>query len=715
MSYIIKSTSPFVSIKLTEIGRENLAKGQLNFSYWAIGDSEINYDREAIVDANPTDPSLSGSSKIMRPFDRQPDLKSFITTTAGGNLNAMNSSNINVVKAVVNNEATERGFFTGSSMTYTTLTGSTYLKSYSTVSNSTITGGTVIYISSAATVDVNDFIRIKLTNDVATASNPTENTIPLANLWYKVQSTATTVSGTAITVDRTLPNLSTQTSSTSHVFVYRSGQVADSFGYETSTAYWDSGTLSFDAATNITCDDVKVWNMNNVWCDNLAGLTGLTTSKLYEDYTKFGSYDYLGTKNPYFEYLCSSSATQLATDCNGPGFSYADDVKKCISILHYTNNTISNLYGEFFFIDTVNGKNITITIPDIMYHRRKYGTSQGVTMGMKFIASGATYLIGTSQVEYIDLVEDPTLVDDTPVVVGKVFPQLKMVVIEDEEIVAAMSYKSNRNWTLPALSAQLTSPTGGTTTGILDVNKTMYLTYALDNTNGTGLTPTLPCQYYIKVTNNSTTSKDVSFRIEDVDVLPYMQQKESLVYPGYGFYATNFKLVYQIVDNQNDRPNPASWKAYDFTSTAITQTVGGTINPYLLETQTPSQVGFTISSALNSLATTYDITLPLSMAPNSNSDILQFGDERFFYGNLETYIGATIYKTIFDIRVNSSQYSVTTNPTRSTQPSTNPATIRVSEVGIYDSNRNLVVIGKLSEPVQLIAGNTIMFELSLDF
>ena len=103
------------------------------------------------------------------------------------------------------------------------------------------------------------------------------------------------------------------------------------------------------------------------------------------------------------------------------------------------------------------------------------------------------------------------------------------------------------------------------------------------------------------------------------------------------------------------------------------------------------------------------------MAPNSNSDILQFGDERFFYGNLETYIGATIYKTIFDIRVNSSQYSITTNPTRSTQPSTNPATIRVSEVGVYDSNRNLVVIGKLSEPVQLIAGNTIMFELSLDF
>lgn len=715
MSYIIKSTSPFVSIKLTEVGRENLAKGQLNFSYWAIGDSEINYGREAIVDANQTNPILSGSSKIMRPFDRQPNLKSYITTSNRENLNTINSSNINVVKAVVNNEATERGFFSGSALNYTTLSSTTYLKSYSTVSNQTITGGTIIYISSAATVNVNDFIRLKATNDLSSPSNPFENVIPLPNLWYKVQSTATTISGTAITVDRVLPNLSTQTASTSQVLIYRSGEVADSFGYETSTAYWDSGTLSFDSATNITCDDVKVWNMNNVWCENLAGMTGLTGTSIYEDYTKFGSYDYLGSKNPYFEYLCNSSLSTVPTECNGPGFSYLDDVKKCISILHYTNNTISNLYGEFLYIDTVNGKTVTVTIPDIMYHRRNYGTSQGIAMGMKFVASGATQTLPNTDIEYVNLIEDSSYVDDTPIVVGKVFPQLKMIVIDDEEIVAAMSYKSNRNWTLPALSAQLSNPTGGTTTGILDVNKTMYLTYALDNANGTGLTPTLPCQYYTKVTNNSSNSKDVSFKIEDVDVLPYMQQKESLVYNGYGFYATNFKLIYQIVDNQNDRPNPNSWKVYDFTSTAITETVGGTINPYLLETQTSASVGFTITSALNSGATTYDLINTLSMAPNSNSNILQFGDERFFYGNLETFIGATIFKTIFDIRINSSEYSFTTNPTRSTQASTNPATIRVSEVGIYDSNRNLVVIGKLSEPVLLSAGNTIMFELSMDF
>ncbi len=122
-----------------------------------------------------------------------------------------------------------------------------------------------------------------------------------------------------------------------------------------------------------------------------------------------------------------------------------------------------------------------------------------------------------------------------------------------------------------------------------------------------------------------------------------------------------------------------------------------------------------MTSAINTGATTFDITVPMTMAPNSNSDILQFGDERFFYGNLDTFIGATIYKTLFDLRVNSAQYSLTTNPTRSKQSSTNPPDIKVTEAAIYDSSNNLVVIGKLSMPVPLSVGNTIMLELSLDF
>lgn len=110
MSYIINNTNPFISIKLTEAGREQLAKGSLNFTYWAIGDSEINYVREEIVNNNPSDVTLSGISRIMRPFDKQPDIKSFISKGDSDPLNLINNTNIKTVKAIVNNVADERGF-----------------------------------------------------------------------------------------------------------------------------------------------------------------------------------------------------------------------------------------------------------------------------------------------------------------------------------------------------------------------------------------------------------------------------------------------------------------------------------------------------------------------------------------------------------------------------------------------------------------------------
>jgi hypothetical protein len=44
---------------------------------------------------------------------------------------------------------------------------------------------------------------------------------------------------------------------------------------------------------------------------------------------------------------------------------------------------------------------------------------------------------------------------------------IKTIVIHNDEIIAALSYKSNRNWTLPKLAATVASPSGGTSLYIL--------------------------------------------------------------------------------------------------------------------------------------------------------------------------------------------------------------------------------------------------------
>lgn len=716
MSYIIKNTNPFVSIKLTEKGREQLAQGKLGFSYWAIGDSELNYNREAIVDAATAinDATLTGTSRIMRPFDRQPNFKSYITKASDNTpYQDLTTANINVIKAVVNNAATERGFFTNNGTGYTTNSTTTFIANSQTISPSVLTGGTVLALSTTSAMTVGDIVLIKLANDKTGNIIPDENTRPLPNLWFKIQSIP---SNGVVMLDRNLPNYTGYTA-LAQVLVYRGGEVYDTIATGNTTSYWDSGTLAFDSASSVTCSDVPVWNMNNVWCEDLAGVTGLTTTKYYEDYTKYGSYDYLGDKSPYFEYLCKSSATTTNSQCNTPGASFVDDISKSISILHYTNNTISNLYGEFFYIDTTNGKVVEIVLPDLMYHRRDYGTSSGTTMGMSFVSSGSTQMIGDSNIEYMDLIENPTYIssNSTPMVIGRVYPQLKTIVIHDDEIVAAMSYKSNRNWTLPELSATLASPSGGTSTGILAVGKTMYVTYSLENVGGTtGLTSSLPCQTYTKISNDTVTAKDINFKINQTDLLPYMRKFESTTYDGFGFYAKKFKLLYQIVDDASMRPDAGSWKELDYTSTAITSVGGETIDPKLLENQTPTTNGFILDLINDASSTTFNLIPLLNMAPTLSPQYLQFGDERFFYGNLSTYIGATIYKTIFNIDVNAATYNTTSNTTRSKDIATNPSNIKISEVGIYDTDKNLVCVGKVSTPITL-AANTITIELSMDF
>ena len=62
MSYITKSTNPFIRVKLTEIGRKKLATGQLTFNKWAVGDSEIDYGY-----VSPNQPGVD--EQILRPKD----------------------------------------------------------------------------------------------------------------------------------------------------------------------------------------------------------------------------------------------------------------------------------------------------------------------------------------------------------------------------------------------------------------------------------------------------------------------------------------------------------------------------------------------------------------------------------------------------------------------------------------------------------------------
>ena len=106
--------------------------------------------------------------------------------------------------------------------------------------------------------------------------------------------------------------------------------------------------------------------------------------------------------------------------------------------------------------------------------------------------------------------------------------------------------------------------------------------------------------------------------------------------------------------------------------------------------------------------TYYNLGPILSLPLNGQTNQLNFGDEFYFYGNLETDITATIYEMNYLINLNRNQFTNTSNPTW-----TKGTKSYVTEIGLYDSNYDLIVVSKLQSP-ELRQGIQ-QFVVKLDF
>ena len=742
MSYINKQSTTLVRVKLTDIGREQLAKGQLTFANYTIGDSEVDYNyvkgwSEFVPNIGAATgefwfPEADGNivkniySKVLRPKDDNPFFSSFLLNQSNQFIFPLNQqSNIQLIKGIVTNEADDRGFFSGSTVDsgLVAQTNSNFILEQGTINLNNFSGATdyttftqgVLTLNTPLTAtSVNDYIIFRFSNP--TLGNVTGSTMTSAtiNTVYNI----TNISGSTIQVDRVLPTLSAYAGTIITYYTLPGGDdpMDTYYGASSLSAYWNSGTLSFQNSCDICVDNIPVWNMNNVWTENPAGLYKDSPVNYHEN-NLFGSEQFVGTKQ-YLGY--NREITVTNTNSMMDSKSYMDTYNKSISILHYTNSCISNFYGEQFYIDEETGKLLNLDIP-VMWHRRNdVGTESGTTLGMRFTSDTIRKTLSSNNdIEYYDLIEfsgmsvSPTL----PLVVGKVFPQLKIVVIDNEELIAGMSYKSNRNYTLPDLAAELLTPVSGNCTGVLKAGESLYLTYWLENV-GTGTTgtttvttPILPCQRYTVIDNKTNTDKDVQFRIGNLNELPYMRKRENVNYDGFGFFADTFKVLAQVVDKTTqNRPLSSNWKVINFTSTNITVTSGETISPTLFENQNPNTTGFILTGSLYTGGTTFNLGDELDMSTASYYGKMTLGDERLFYGNLRTHIGATIYKTLFNITVDGASIATTSN---STFEFGNDR--YVSEIGILDNNQNLVLVGKLSRPIRISDSTTASIELTIDF
>lgn len=736
MGYIIKDTAALLTTKLTDAARKKMSEGTFNITYFQIGDSEVCYncvDGENLTNGMVLDSEYNAQNLSPLPEKNKSNIKYPIKVSP----NSTNTFGIPRNDSYIDNifnTSSPRGFFTtGGTSTYDSLlVSSAYTLNPNFIFDvSTINSGNSLSIS-ANVLDSNVTGNVSI-GDYAVlfygqSGTGITNNSPV--LFYRVTDVNGDTSGNTgtvtIEVDRQLPDMDTMGyTGNGRVIFYPSG-MTELYDTLTPEYYWQSDAIDFESNCDISNGDVKIWNMNIPWTESPAGVFSTTHS----GYTTYTSRKYIGTKE-YLGYHSNSGQTDTSSTYYYNSFdeqiNLSPSDQKSIAIIHYTNQAIDNFYGEKFALqpydslnpnDTGQARNFKITIPWLMWHKSTDGNIgetfyvdppgyDGLDLfDVKYIESRRNVNMNNPGIRYYHLWDTNTNSDGYPNRVGKVWPDLKMVTFDDDEIIAALSHKSNRNWTLPAPKLGLIVPNTCNSTSTDDeglisgTSQSLWVTYRL---NSTAFTQSLHCNYYSLITGTNPEcppdTADVTFRLGDE--FPFMLSEFGST--SSGFSANDIVILAQKVTT-GEKPDPTKWREINVTSQISDTLVDGYLTVSGLTNAT-----FIINKPDYESAGLYDLSdyIDIPTLGNTNTT-LNFGDEYFFYGEVQTDIQATIYVMNYLCNLGQTQFLTSTNPTWSDSD-----TPYVTEIGLYDNDKNLMIITKVQSPEMRLGVQ--QYSIKLDF
>ena len=242
---------------------------------------------------------------------------------------------------------------------------------------------------------------------------------------------------------------------------------------------------------------------------------------------------------------------------------------------------------------------------------------------------------------------------------------------------------------------------------------TVFFSYILTpqsgNTNGYGYSEAIHCNYINSIYLDTIINKEVNIHFDNINDFKFLSSGG-----GTGFTANQIYVLVQLVDNtpfpnlSDAKPNPSNWKMFNTTDQVTGYTTG---NTFILTPLNITSTIFSIPMYMYRYMTPY--TLEYLNYPNYlpvDDDKLCFGDESFFLGNINSDIEAIAYSTDLAIKLPLNEFNSTTNATWDKL-----SEVYITEIAIYDANKNLIGIGKLNDPIPKDAtiSRTIVF--GLDF
>jgi hypothetical protein len=674
MSFLTNEPQTFINIKLTDAGRRQLSLGQLQFTSAVFSDREIDY-----VVGRTTSFDLK-NNRVMSPKDAQP---SFTLNFDGSSAVPLAGNQVTSARQIATASTATAGFFTGSTNAFAI--DPSLPKGISTITYSATTslsgGSTLIFDAGGYTAQTGDLIFIPWEPVQNSGKTYSANTIfasgnPTNSLWYRVSATTAPLS---VNLDRNIPDFGGTIATSQMINAYF-------YPYNGMETYYGS------AATLST----RVWNMNIVRTNSVEGALNIGSG-----YTTYGSIQYAGTKH-YFGF---SSDT------------------KAIGIIHFTNEYTGNTYAEQFI-----EKTFKLTLPTVMWHNVGADNGQGVSYGLT-----AYDVFGDS---YFDVSANTTFrflrdgIGSTSNIIGRVYHKLKMAVITDPELLAALTYRSNRSYTLPPSFVSLVSNpkfplTTGQATGLCKSGYTYFVTYIPESfsayTSGAsyGYGNALHSEYISKIDGQTDINGNPQFLniTFPSNSFPYLRSSINMdptsAFSGTGWNANSVQILV------NEQLSSAGYNIGNVPENGwrrvSDKNVGGN-GVYSAETFLDTTIDPLKLAGYNFVISQEDFTSGSTYYLDSNytgeTDTLYFGGESFLFGNLDVNILSTTYKTSI---VAYAKNDVLNSSINYTFDSTLDSKTYITEIGILDQNNNLVAVGKPTYPMNKSIGRFLTFQLEIDF
>lgn len=691
MSYIKNDNNGLFLNTITDAGRKAIARGDFNFKYFSLGDSEINYD------------CSNQNSKILHPKVKNYYPVSYLNKDKTLCNPLYSIDKIENINLLVKSKQIEKGFFSSCNP----ITGKfkeEHLKGIGITKINNFNGlkevnlGDNFIKSSFIEIEDGDVLVLKIRKfqtdddlDEGETPNTVETTIEYENterphqyLFFNIKRISLS---NDIELDRFSPDFSQYSGHHKIYFFILSNKSNINAFYNSENnglPEWNNGELEFTDC-DVECN--PIWYNNNVFCEDIIGSDNNTCS-----YTEFNSQEYCGTLNLLS--LCEECIEEIPCQDKNKGVTYKNNDD--YFIIHYNNESYKNVYGDFLHID--DNDSLKVTFPTVMWHNRYFETERADNMGMSFMSSSEIKTIENTTITYYDLVEDNSLIAENtnPLIVGKIFPHLHLIIITDQELLNVMKYKSNRNWSLPSLNVTAYNDMSN---GLIETGKVLYITYMLESNDE--IQYSFPCGYIQKIENKTPNKKSVDFSIDNS--LHYMFSRD--FNNGYeGFHANKIKILYQIKDI-DVKPTTDAWNVIDMTSSHLTMNNSGSdIIPQRLNEQNSYVTQFKIDDIKAMQSTEiYDLENYCIFCDN-----FTMGNEQVFLGNVSAKAGSVIYKTKIIITIDN-EFAFTSNKTYT------EGDFYLSDIGIYNEDKQLMMVSKLSFPLPINNNDVTRLEISMDF